>query len=139
MLWLLTFHISTMLLWCATLLYMPALIAGISSRRTNIERRDRRFIPRFVFTLAATPLALLTIIFGTGVFLLSGITAVWLILKLTLVSALVVCHVLNGWLLLKIETPGKPPGYLGVACLALWITSAGLIGAIIWLVLAKPF
>lgn len=137
--WLLIFHISTMLLWCAALLYMPPLIAGISSRQTDIEQRDRRFIPRFVFTLAATPLALLTIVFGTGVFLLNGITSIWLILKLTLVGALVVCHVLNGWLVLKIETPGKPPGYLGIACLALWMTSAGLIVAIIWLVLAKPF
>ncbi|MBW3587049.1 MAG: hypothetical protein KY448_14740, partial [Cyanobacteria bacterium 0813] len=82
---------------------------------------------------------MLTIVFGTGVFLLNGITSIWLILKLTLVSALVVCHVLNGWLILKIETPGKSPGYLGTACLALWMTSAGLIAAITWLVLAKPF
>lgn len=139
MLWLLIFHISTMLLWCASLIYMPALAAGVFSRKTDIEQHERRFIPRHIFTLVATPLALLTIIFGTLIFLINGTTSVWLILKLTLVSALVVCHVLNGWLILHIEKPGEmPPPHLREICLILGIVSASLIAAIIWLVLAKP-
>ena len=125
--------------WCAALLYMPPLIAGISSRQADLELSGRRSIPRFVFTSVATPLALLAIVFGTSLFLIKGITDVWLILKLTLVSALGVCHALNGWLILRVENLEQaPPRYIMGACLSLGLLSAALIAMIVWLVLAKP-
>lgn len=133
--WMLLLHISTMLCWCGSLLYLPALIANIA--KTNQTDESSHGIPRMVFTQIITPIALLAIISGTIVFLRMKTIAVWLIVKLTLVCALVICHTLNGWLILRMEnSPEKP---MPLACLCLGVVSAILIITIIWLVLAKPF
>ncbi len=66
--WLLLLHISTMLCWCGSLLYLPALIANIAMQTNQIEESTRE-IPRMVFTQIITPVALLAIVSGTFVFL----------------------------------------------------------------------
>lgn len=138
MLWILVLHISALLFWCAALLYLPALIAGMHTRQIEIAEPYHQYgsIARFVFTHIATPAALLAIITGTLVFMLNRTVEVWLILKLTLVAVLVVGHALVGLLLLHTQEHSHKP--VRRWC---WCLSAGLcvvITAILWLVLAKP-
>lgn len=138
MLWLLLFHIITLTLWCAALLYLPVLIAGVKNGHAGMLRSASRHdsVARFAFTHVATPIALLAIVSGTLVFLLTRTVEIWLVAKLTLVTGLVVGHALAGILLLRAEDedggPVHPWWWL------LEIALFGLIGAILWIVLAKP-
>ncbi|MCC5808772.1 MAG: CopD family protein [Ectothiorhodospiraceae bacterium] len=137
MLWFLVLHMAALLFWAATLLYLPALVAGTASQSTAITERPRYgSISRFTFTHVATPAALVAIASGTVVFLLNHTVEVWLIAKLTLVTGLVVCHALTGLLVLRSENaPDKP---LRRWCVLLGLVMAVLVAAIIWVVLWKP-
>jgi len=138
LIWFLALHIITLTFWCGTLLYLPALIAGIHSRDTAISEPAHRYgsVARFVFTTIATPAALAAIMSGTVVFLLNRSVEVWLIAKLTLVSGLAVCHTLAGLLLLHTQDRTQKPivRWCRILSVGLWI----LMGGILWLVLAKP-
>ncbi|MCC5868336.1 MAG: CopD family protein [Gammaproteobacteria bacterium] len=138
MLWLLVIHIAAVLFWCASLLYLPALIAGTSAGRTHIDPTPKRHdsAARFVFTHIATPAALLAIVAGSVVFLLNRTTDGWLIAKLTLVSGLVIAHSLIGLLVMRAE---EEEGKRVVPwCWVLAISVCVLTLAIVWTVLAKP-
>ena len=111
LIWFLVLHITTLLFWCAALLYLPILIAGIHSERIAIREPENRYgsVARFLFTTIATPAALLAIMSGTVVFLLNRTTEVWLIAKLTLVTGLAVAHTLAGLLLLHTQDRSDKP------------------------------
>lgn len=136
--WLLLLHISALVCWCGALLYLPALISG--NNRSDQLATDalvkRDALPRFVFTLIATPAALVAIGSGTAVFVANGIVAFWLIAKLTLVSFLVLGHVAVGLLAARADRLDQPR--LTRYC----VIVAGFIGClmltIVWLVLTKP-
>ena len=134
--WLLLLHITALLCWCGSLLYLPALIAG-RARRELLEPYNRFEITRKVFTLFVTPAALIAIASGTAVFISQQIVAAWLILKLTLVVGLVLCHVATGWLAFHIEQ--APRRYGVIYCGLAGTLSAAFMAGILWLVLAKPF
>lgn len=138
MLWFLVPHIAAMLIWTASLLYLPTLIIGGVTDKTLVYEPQDRFdsIPRFMFTHIATPAALVAIIAGTWVFIVDQTVDTWLIAKLTLVAALVVCHTLVGLMLLRAETGDAKPVVMW--CRVLMVIIAVLISTIIWLVLAKP-
>ncbi len=138
MLWFLVLHIVALLFWGGCLLYLPALIGSTGPHATSFDHRPDPFdsIPRVVFTRIATPAALLTIIAGTLVFLIDLSVHIWLIVKLTLVTALVGVHTLLGLLILRAEAQnGKP---LRIWCRLLGAGAGLLLAGILWLVLAKP-
>lgn len=136
--WFLILHIIALIFWCAALLYLPALIAGMHTRQAQISEPFHKYglVARFVFTHIATPAALVAIMSGTVVFLLNHTIEIWLIAKLTLVTGLVITHTMAGLLLLHTQDRSNKPvrGWCwllsGVLCV--------LIAAIIWTVLAKP-
>jgi protoporphyrinogen IX oxidase len=138
MLWFLALHIVALLFWAGSLLYLPALIAGMASRDNAIDEPPNPFgsISRFVFTRLATPAALLTIFAGTLIFLIDRAVNLWLIAKMTLVTGLVIVHCLVGLLILRAESRNDKP--LRVWCWLLGVVACLLMIAIIWLVLAKP-
>lgn len=136
MLWLLLLHISAVVCWCGSLLYLPALIAGAVSQQPDIERERQQTVMLMVYRLFATPAALIAVATGTALFLTDGITELWLVLKLSLVSALVLCHALCGWMmLLTLKMSGK---VIMLSCRLLRVGVAILIPAIVWVVLTKP-
>ena len=134
----LVLHIAALLFWTASLLYLPAMIAGGASQFTFIEGGKSRSIsvPSFLFSRIATPAALAAIVAGTGVFILDRTVNPWLIVKLTLVTGLVLIHSAIGLLIIRSEHAESKP--VGVWCLATGSIAALLTCAIVWLVLAKP-
>lgn len=138
MLWFLVLHIIALVFWVASLLYLPALIAAHEARRSPVEVRvnPHNSIERFVFTRIATPAALLAIIAGTLVFVIDGTVDGWLVAKLTVVTALVVSHVLVGLLVLRMEQRDDRP--LRGWCITVAVVCCALFSLILWLVLAKP-
>lgn len=137
MLWFLVLHICMLLIWAGSLLCLPVLISNPShvvARSQAGKHADS--LCRFIFTRLATPAALAAIIFGTIVFLLNRTIAPWLLLKLTLVTALVICHALTGMLIIRAEK-GKQQS-LRVKCGLLLLVICTLMLAIVFMVLAKP-
>lgn len=136
--WLLVLHITALIFWVAGLIYIPAVLAGDHAQdgTTNGGVATAPKLPRVVFTHAATPFALAAIIAGTLVFVLGHSIGIWLIVKLTLVVALVVNHVLLGLLITQADAIGSKP--LRRLCLASGLMTCILTVAIIWTVLAKP-
>ncbi|MCL7945524.1 CopD family protein [Marinobacter sp. ATCH36] len=140
--WLLVLHIVALLFWAALLVYLPALLAGTvytasaSAADTEDTLSAREGLPRLLFTHVATPVALLSIIAGTLVFVVHHNIGIWLIIKLTLVTLLVFNHTLLGLLILRAEAGnGKPVrGW----CLASAVVTCLLIAVVLWVVLAKP-
>src|SRR5690606_7616011 len=137
MLWFLALHIIALLLCVAARQYPQTLIAARRAPLLPVPspQNPHNFIERMVFTRVATPAALTAIIAGTLVFVIDRNINPWLIIKLTLVTGLVLCHVTVGALILRVERGGTP---LVPACIALAVGVMLLIGLILWLVLAKP-
>ncbi|MGK2951854.1 MAG: CopD family protein, partial [Thiobacillus sp.] len=135
---LLGLHITGLLVWCGALLYLPALIAAGPSRMQGTgSRRGAASLNRMAFTAIATPAAMFAIVTGSLLFLLDRTLGVWLILKLTAVTGMVICHVLYGVLILRQER--NPHAPVAMLCMLLGALSTALIGTVLWLVLAKPF
>lgn len=134
--WLLVLHISAVLFWCASLLYLPALIAG-GKAQADFDLHNPVALSRMLFTRIVTPAAMLAIVSGTVIFVAADVTALWLVLKLTLVSGLVICHALTGWLMMRV---GQDAGNSTcAACVSLGAASAVFAVSIIAAVLMKPF
>src|SRR5690554_5179500 len=127
MLWFLVLHIIALVFWAAALLYLPALIAARSAHYLPVQEPANPFdsIERFVFTRIATPAALTAIMAGTLVFVIDRTIDPWLIIKLTLVAGLVLCHIAVGGLVLRVERGGTP--WVPV-CIALAVGSTLLFG-----------
>ncbi|MGY6275128.1 CopD family protein [Methylomonas sp. MgM2] len=137
MIWLLLLHISAVVCWCGSLLYLFAFTAGVSSQPTPDERQRHLALILKVFSHFATPAALIAIISGTILFVTAGIASHWLIIKLTLVTALVLCHAVGGWIILSAEK--SPARDLTLPCTLSGVMVVMLIPAIVWVVLTKPY
>lgn len=130
-------HFTALFAWCGTLLYLPALIAASCRASQPAERPGHPELNRRIFTLVATPAALVAIGSGTALFLRDGTFGMWLVAKLTAVAVMVICHALCGLLILQCER--QPRSALTIACAALGGITLGMIAATLWLVLAKPY
>lgn len=99
MLWLKALHIIFMVTWFAGLFYLPRLFVyhAMSSDATSLERF--KVMERKLYYGIMTPGALLTIVFGTWLWLGYGIGGGWLYVKLALVTILIAYHLYCGRLL----------------------------------------
>ena len=135
--WLKFLHIVALVIWCGTLLYLPALLAqSLAQHRDTSFGSDAPPLPRAFFNGLATPAALVAIASGTLLFLLHGLLGGWLIGKLVAVSGMVVSHVLLGWLILRLEEGRER--WLSAGALACALLAGLSMLAVILLVLTKP-
>ena len=99
MLWLKSLHIIFMVTWFAGLFYLPRLFVyhAQSTDRVSLERF--KVMERKLFFGIMTPGAVLTIMFGTWLWLGHGFGGGWRIVKLVLVTILIAYHLYCGMLL----------------------------------------
>ena len=135
MVWLLFLHIASLVTWAAALCILVLLIPRDSlvgqQANNTVDSLERLW-----FTRLASPAGLLTIVSGTAIFALDGNFSSWLLVKLTLVTGLVICHVVAG-LLILFNKNSKASGMAG-KCALLLIVILLLLLSIILLVLLKP-
>lgn len=135
--WLKLLHISAVIVWCGTLLYLPTLIASATgSRQAPVFDHAHQRVLRSLFTLVVTPAALVAIASGTAIFVFMGPLTLWLIAKLAVVGLLVLAHATCGLLVLKAE---RGETRLAGLCTAVTGISMAAIALVAWLVLRKPF
>lgn len=136
--WLKLLHICAVIVWCGALLYLPALVAtSASSRGPGTSRAiGGTWSLRAIYTIVATPAALVAITSGTWLFATRGPLAPWLMTKLALVCLLVLGHGACGMLVLRSER-GEYDG-LGIAGRVVTATTLLWLAGITGLVLGKP-
>jgi uncharacterized membrane protein len=135
--WLKLLHISAVILWCGSLLYLAGAIAAAARPPPPLLDAGGPRVLRILFTLVAGPAALAAIASGTAIFVLHGPHAMWLLAKLAVVALLVLGHAACGMLILRIERGLQQRVRAFGATIGL--TSVLWLGAIAWLVLRKPF
>ena len=135
--WLKLLHISAVIVWCGSLLYLPTLIASATGpRQAPVFEQAHQRVLRSLFTLVVTPAALVAIASGTAIFVFMGPLTLWLIAKLAVVGLLVLAHATCGLLVLKAE---RGETRLKGLCAAVTMFSLAAIALVAWLVLRKPF
>ena len=103
MLWIKSIHIIFMVTWFAGLFYLPRLFV-YHAMCTDLAGIDRfKVMERKLYYGIMTPGALLTIIFGTWLWLGYGFSGLWLYVKLALVILLIAYHIYCGKLLLDFK------------------------------------
>ena len=96
MLWIKSLHIIFMVTWFAGLFYLPRLYVYHTQTEDQAGRERFKIMERKLFFGITTPGAVLTLVFGTWLWLAYGFGGGWLHWKLLLVAALVGYHVLCG-------------------------------------------
>lgn len=99
MLWLKSFHIFFVVTWFAGLFYLPRLFVYHAMAEDQPGRERFKIMERKLFVGIMTPSAVLTMLFGTWLWLAYGFGGGWLQAKLLLVLVLIVYHVWCGKIL----------------------------------------
>lgn len=90
--WIKAFHIVFMVTWFAGLFYLPRLFVYHAMAEDTVSRARFKVMERKLYYGIMAPGAVLTIVFGTWLWLAYGITGGWLHAKLALVAALIAYH-----------------------------------------------
>lgn len=137
MLWVKALHIVFMVTWFAGLFYLPRLFVyhAMSEDRTSIERF--KVMERKLFHGIMTPGAVLTIVFGTWLWLGWGFSGGWLHAKLALVAVLIAYHLWCGKLLADFKHDRNTRGHVWFR----WFNEFPvlILFAVVILVVVKPF
>ncbi len=137
MLWIKALHISFMVTWFAALFYLPRLFVyhAMSDDAVSIERF--KIMERKLFFGIMTPGALLTVVFGTWLWLGYGFSGGWLHAKLGLVAVLLAYHVYCGKLLIDFKHDRNRHSHVFYR----WLNEfpVVLLFAVVILVVVKPF
>ena len=133
--WTKAIHIAGIMLWCAGLMLLPMIYARRNGLRGEPLHELHR-LARSVFIHLTSPAAFVAIIAGTLLIFLRDVFTVWMALKLVAVGLLVIIHVRQGYIILRLFEPGRR-----YARWRQYIATGGTLGAIfavLILVLAKP-
>jgi uncharacterized membrane protein len=129
-------HIATIALWSGGLIVLPYLFwqRRLLAAGPELDRLHR--ITRFVYVAMTSPAAFVAIGTGTALIFLQGTFREWFTLKMVLVGAMVMLHVLAG--LTAVRVFASDGRFGSRSCVGLTSVYLVLIVAIIWVVLAKP-
>jgi len=136
MIWLKVVHIAAIAVWSAALVCLP----GLYVRRTHLSGGEvlhrLQSLVRFLYVAVASPAAFVGIGTGTALIFLRATFEPWFSLKLALVGAMVVTHILTGLVIIRLFEEGTVyPVWRFVAVTALTLL---VVMAILAVVLAKP-
>ena len=100
MLWIKSLHIIFMTTWFAGLFYLPRLYVYHAQAKDQTSIQRFKVMERKLFWGIMTPGAVLTLVFGTWLWVGYGFSGRWLTLKMPLVAAVIAYH---GWCYLKLN------------------------------------
>jgi protoporphyrinogen IX oxidase len=129
-------HLATIAVWSGGLLVLPLLFwqRRLVTHVDELESLHRT--TRFVYVVLTSPAAFVAIGSGTALIFLQTTFREWFSLKMVLVGAMAMLHVLAGLTAVSVFAPGGRFGR--AAFIALTSLYLVLIVAVLWVVLAKP-
>ena len=133
-------HIIAMVTWFAGLFYLPRLFVyhALASPDDRIGIERFKTMERKLYHGIMTPAAVLTVVFGSWLWLGYGITGGWLYAKLALVALLIAFHVYLGVLLRDFAQDRSRHGHVFYRWLN-EIPALPILIAVVFLVVMKPF
>lgn len=137
MLWVKALHVIFMVTWFAGLFYLPRLFVYHAQATDAISIERFKIMERKLYFGIMTPGAVLTVLFGSWLWLGYGIAGGWLHAKLALVAVLIAYHVYCGKLLGDFKRDRNRHGHVWYR----WFNELPvliLFGVVI-LVVVKPF
>lgn len=137
MLWIKSLHIIFMVTWFAGLFYLPRLFVYHAMCTDQPGNERFKVMERKLYYGIMTPGGLLTIVFGSWLWLGYGFSGGWLHAKLTLVALLIAYHIYCGKLLLDFKHDRNQHGHVYYR----WFNELPVLAlfGIIFLVVIKPF
>src|SRR6202043_1761001 len=129
-------HLAAIALWSGGLIVLPFLFWQRRKLEAGLDLDPLHRVARFVFVGMASPAAFVAIASGTALIFLQTTFVEWFSLKMALVGAMAMLHVVAGLILARFFSP---KGHFGrFSYVGLTSSYIVLITAIIWVVLAKP-
>lgn len=129
-------HIMAISVWSAVLVSLP----GLYVQRAHIVKDNDLYrlqkIVRFSYVRVLSPAAFVAIATGTGLIFLQNPFSAWFSMKLALVGIMVVIHVMTGLVIIRLFKDGEV--YPVWRFVSVTIASGAVVGAIFFLVLARP-
>lgn len=135
--WIKAFHIVFMVTWFAGLFYLPRLFVYHAMAEDTVSRARFKVMERKLYYGIMAPGAVLTIVFGTWLWLAYGITGGWLHAKLALVAALIAYHLWCGKLVNDFKHDRNTRGHVWYR----WFNEVPTVVliAVVILTVVKPF
>lgn len=135
--WIKAFHIVFMVTWFAGLFYLPRLFVYHAMAEDTVSRARFKVMERKLYYGIMAPGAVLTIVFGTWLWLAYGITGGWLHAKLALVAALIAYHLWCGKLVNDFKYDRNTRGHVWYR----WFNEVPTVVliAVVILTVVKPF
>jgi len=139
MLWIKSLHIIFVITWFAGLFYLPRLFVYHSMVAATDRDGNERFkiMERKLFFGIMTPGGILTIVFGSWLWLGYGITGTWLHIKLALVAALIAYHIYCGKLMFDFKHDRNRYGHVFYRWLN-ELPTVILVAVVLLVVLKRP-
>ena len=139
MLWIKSLHIIFVITWFAGLFYLPRLFVYHSMIAATDHEGNERFkiMERKLFFGIMTPGGILTILFGSWLWLGYGITGAWLHIKLALVALLIAYHVYCGKLMFDFRHDRNRHGHVFYRWLN-ELPTVILVAVVLLVVLKRP-
>jgi protoporphyrinogen IX oxidase len=131
-------HIISMVAWYAGLFYLPRLFVYHSMASDSVGIERFKVMERRLYRGIMTPSAILTVVFGSWLWLGYGFSGGWLHAKLTLVAILIAFHVWLGKLVADFAADRNTHGDKFYR----WINeipALPILVAVVFLVVMKPF
>ena len=138
MLWIKSLHIVFVVAWYAGLFYLPRLFVYHAQAEDKISIERFKVMERKLYVGIMTPCMLLTLGFGTWLWLGYGFRGGWLHAKLALVAVLIAHHFYLGKLIRDFREDRNKHGHVFYRWLNEIPALPVLIGIVI-LVVVKPF
>jgi putative membrane protein len=137
MLWIKSLHIIFMVTWFAGLFYLPRLFVYHALSSDPVSNERFKVMERKLYYGIMTPGAVLTVGFGTWLWLGYGFAGGWLIAKLALVTVLIGYHLYCGKLLQGFRHDRNRHGHVFYR----WFNEFPvlILIAVVILVVVKPF
>ncbi|HUP30139.1 MAG TPA: protoporphyrinogen oxidase HemJ [Usitatibacter sp.] len=135
--WIKALHIIFVVAWFAGLFYLPRLFVYHAQATDGVSIERFKVMERKLYRGIMTPTMVLTLVFGTWLWLGYGFKGGWLMAKLALVAGLVAYHFWLGALLRGFARDANRRSHVFYR----WINELPLVmlAAIVVLVVVKPF
>ena len=137
MLWIKSLHIIFVVAWFAGLFYLPRLFVYHAQAEDAPSRERFKVMERKLYRGIMTPTMVLTLVFGTWLWLGYGFHGGWLVAKLLVVGLLVTYHFWLGAMVRGFARDANQRSHVFYR----WINEAplALLAAIVVLAVVKPF
>jgi len=134
--WLKAIHISALILWCGGLLALPGLFAMRHRVAQGAPLQDLHRLTRALYINVTSPAAFVAVVAGIALIFAANVLTPWMALKLLFVGLLVILHMIAGHIVLTVF--GKDGRFSRWRQVLMTSATAGAVGLILWIVLAKP-